>query len=86
MTERTNETQGLARRAGKLAVSIGVLSLVTVVLGYGGWAVVTVSAKLGGPDPETESGDLLRERLLTWPDRNREVMRTDGRADPPWKP
>lgn len=61
-------------RFGKLSVSIAVLTFVTVMIGYGGWALLTVSAKLGGPDPETADGDLLRTRLLSWPDRNREFM------------
>ena len=73
-------------RLGRLFVSIAVLSLVTVVVGYGGWALLSVSAALGGPDPETADGDLLRERLFEWPDRNREVMRSDGRKPLPRRP
>lgn len=82
----SGDDEGLARRFWKLTVSIVVLTWVTVVFGYGGWAVLTASAKLGGPDPVTEDGDLLRERLLEWPDRNRDVMRNDGRGELPWKP
>jgi hypothetical protein len=87
MTDPPGENeQGLGRRLWKLFVSIAVLTWVTVVAGYGGWLVLTASTKLGGPDPKTSDGDLLRERLLSWPDRNRDVMRTDGRAELPLKP
>ncbi|QFU81755.1 hypothetical protein [Natronorubrum aibiense] len=73
-------------RLMRVVVSIVVLTFVTVVLGYGGWLVLTITAKLAGYDPETADGDLLRHRLLAWPDRNREVMRTNGRTSIPWKP
>ncbi len=80
------ERKSLPRRAAELAVSIVVLTGVTVVVGYGGWAVLTLLAKSGGPDPETADGDPLRERLLAWPERNREFMRNDGRGELPLKP
>lgn len=73
-------------RLVKVVVSIVVLVPVTVFLGYGGWVVLTLTAKVAGYDPETEDGDRLRERLFAWPERNREVMRTDGRADLPLRP
>jgi len=73
-------------RLGRVVVSVAVLTLVTVVLGYGGWALLSVSAKLGGPDPKTADGDPLRERLLAWPERNRDVMRSDGRKPLPLRP
>lgn len=73
-------------RFGKLSISIAVLTFVTVLIGYGGWILLTVSAKLGGPDPETDDGDLLRKRLLAWPDRNREFMRNNGHGTLPLKP
>ena len=73
-------------RLVKVLVSIIVLTGVTVVLGYGGWLVLTVTATVAGYDPETEDGELLRERLLAWPERNRAVMRTNGRAELPLKP
>lgn len=63
----------------KVAVSIVVLVPVTVFLGYGGWIVLTPTAAIAGYDPETSDGDRLRDRLLAWPDRNRDVMRTNGR-------
>lgn len=66
-------------RIVRVVVSAVVLVPVTVFVGYGGCLVLTVIAKLGGPDPTTDDGDLLRERLFDWPDRNRDVMRTDGR-------
>lgn len=70
----------------RVIVSIVVLTGVTVILGYGGWIVLTITAKVAGYDPETTNGELLRNRLLTWPGRNREVMRTDGRVELPLKP
>jgi hypothetical protein len=63
-----------------------VLSGVTILLGYGGGLLLWLSATLGGPDPVTEDGDLLRDRLLDWPDRNREFMRNDGHGDLPLRP
>ncbi len=70
----------------RVIVSIVVLTGVTVILGYGGWIVLTITAKVAGYDPETTNGELLRNRLLAWPDRNREVMRSDGRVKIPLKP
>ncbi|WP_254862004.1 hypothetical protein [Halovivax gelatinilyticus] len=70
----------------QLLVSICILTLVTVVVGYGGGLLLAISAKLGGPDPRTEDGDLLRDRLLDWPDRNRAFMRENGRGELPIKP
>lgn len=74
------------KRLGRVVVSIVVLTGVTAIAGYGGWIVLTLTAKLGVCDPETRDGDRLRTRLLGWPDRNREVMRTNGRATLPLKP
>lgn len=71
-------TESALVRFGKLTASIAVLAFVTVIVGYGGWALLTISTKLGGPDPETADGDLLRERLLAWPERNRKFMRNNG--------
>lgn len=59
---------------------------VTVFLGYGGWIVLSITAALFGYDPETDDGGPLRDRLVAWPDRNREVMRTDGRVPLPLRP
>jgi hypothetical protein len=81
-----HDDESVLVRFGKLSVSIVVLTGVTVVVGYGGWALLTISAKLGGPDPETTDGDLLRKRLLAWPERNREFMRNNGHGDLPLKP
>jgi len=80
------DAESTIMRFGKLSVSIGVLTFVTVVLGYGGWGLLTVSATLGGPDPETNGGELLRKRLLAWPERNRNFMRNDGHGTLPLKP
>lgn len=73
-------------RVARVIVSVVVLTLVSVVVGYGGWAILSVYVALGGTDPTTRDGDSLRERLVAWPERNREVMRTDGRVPVPWTP
>lgn len=73
-------------RLVRVVVSVVILTGVTVVLGYGGWIVLTLTAKIGGYDPETADGELVRDRLLAWPDRNREVMRSDGNVRLPLKP
>ena len=70
----------------RVLVSVAVLGGVTVVLGYGGWLLLTVSATLVGYDPRTDDGDRLRDRLLSWPERNRSVMRTNGRESLPLRP
>lgn len=85
-TDQSTASPPFRTRLVRVVVSIVVLVPVSVFLGYGGWLVLTVSAALGGPDPLTEDGDLLRERLLDWPEPNREVMRTDGRAELPLSP
>lgn len=83
---KTGEDSTKLERFLRVTVSVVVLSGVTVVLGYGGWIVLTVTAKLGGYDPRTEDGGRLRERLRVWPDRNREVMRTNGKRSLQLKP
>jgi len=84
--QRGLDTPPYRIRILRVIVSIVVLVPVSVFLGYGGWLVLTVLAQLGGPDPTTDDGDLLRERLFEWPDRNREVMRTDGKTPLPLRP
>lgn len=85
--ETTASTDGsFLERLVKVGVSIVVLVPVAVFLGYAGWLVLTVTTALGGPDPETDDGEALRHRLAAWPDRNREVMRTNGRAELPLGP
>jgi hypothetical protein len=74
------------RRLARVTISIVVLVPVTVFLGYGGWIVLRILATLGGPDPERSDGTRLRDRLLAWPDRNREVMRTNGKTPLPLRP
>jgi hypothetical protein len=86
MADQPSETKPFGRRLLELVVSISVLTLVSVVVGYGGGLLLYVSAALGGPDPETEDGDLLRDRLLDWPDRNREFMRNNGYGELPLRP
>lgn len=83
---RDSSEPSTIERLVKVIVSVVVLTPLTVFLGYGGWLVLTVTATVGGYDPRTEDDDLLRERLLAWPDRNREVMRTNGRAELPLQP
>lgn len=73
-------------RLYRVVVSIVVLTGVTVVAGFAGWILLSISAQLVGYDPKTVDGDLLRHRLAEWPDRNRAVMRTNGREPLPWKP
>lgn len=73
-------------RVGRVIVSIVILTWITVIVGYGGGLVLTITATLFGYDPETDDGDRLRDRLLDWPDRNRDVMRTNGSEPVPWKP
>lgn len=85
-----NESSGsdvrFGTRLARVIVSVVVLTGVTVVLGYGGWIVLTLAATVAGYDPETADGDALRDRLVAWPDRNREVMRSNGRTSLPWRP
>jgi hypothetical protein len=83
---RGRDDESVLVRFRKLSVSIAVLTFITVVIGYGGWAVLTISAKLGGPDPETTDGDVLRTRLLAWPQRNREFIRNNGYGELPRRP
>lgn len=85
-SQTASRDKPLPRRVLEVAVSICVLTLGTVVVGYGGWLLLTVSAKLGGPDPETDNGDSLRDRLLAWPARNREFMQNNGHGQLPWTP
>jgi hypothetical protein len=85
--ERPNETaSSFKTRLVRVVISIVVLTGVTVVFGYGGWIILTLTANIAGYDPETEDGDLLRNRLLDWPERNREVMRSNGHKPLPVKP
>lgn len=76
----------LLKRALQLVVSICLMTGVTVILGYGGGLLLTILAALGGPNPETEDGDLLKDRLLAWPERNREFMKNNGKGNLPWTP
>jgi len=86
MADTVDDTPPLRTRLVRIAIAVVVLVPVTVFAGYGGWLVLTASAAVGGPDPETADGELLRDRLAAWPERNREVMRTDGRLPLPLRP
>ena len=87
----TNETAddaepSLRTRAIRVALSVVVFVPVTVFLGYGGWLVLTLAGAVGVYEPREEDGEPLRDRLVAWPERNREVMRTDGRVELPLRP
>jgi len=82
----SNQESGVMERIGLLIVSICVMTFVTVVVGYGGWLVLRISAAIGGPDPRNEDGERLRDRLLAWPQRNRDFIRSNGRGDLPLRP
>lgn len=74
------------RRVSEVIVSVSVLTAVTALLGAVGGLGLTAVAKLGGPDPKTADGELLRNRLLGWVQRNRDFMRNDGRGELPLRP
>jgi hypothetical protein len=88
MTQATTDgsSKPFTTRLVQLVVSITVLTFLSVVVGYLGGFVLTIVASLGGPDPTTEDGDPLRERLLDWPQRNREFMKRNGHGEFPWPP
>lgn len=73
-------------RVAEVVVSVTVLTGVAVILGYGGGLLLTLIAALGGPDPATDDGDPLRERLLDWAERNRAFARANGRGELPVRP
>lgn len=74
------------RRLVRVVVSVTVLTGVTVVVGFGGWLLLSVAALLGVYDPAPTARPTFRERLRDWPERNREVMRTNGREPLPLLP
>lgn len=82
----TDDDPSFVTRLFRVVVSVVILTLLTVILGYGGWLVLSVYVWLGGAEPMTDDGDRLRPRLVEWPDRNRDVMRSDGRRPLPWTP
>ena len=85
--DRPTETApSFKTRLVRVVISVVVLTGVTVVFGYGGWIILTLTATVADYDPETEDGDLLRSRLLEWPERNREVMRSNGNKPLPTRP
>lgn len=73
-------------RVPEVIVSATVLTAVTILLGSIGGLGLTVLATLGGPDPKTNDGELLRHRLLGWVQRNRNFMRNNGRGKLPLTP
>lgn len=88
---KANETTddadpSLRTRAVRIALSVVVFVPVTVFVGYGGWLVLTLAGAVGVYEPENGDGESLRDRLFAWPERNREVMRTDGRVELPLRP
>ena len=52
--DRSNET---APSFKTRVVRVLILTGVTVVFGYGGWIVLTLTASVVGYDPKTEDGD-----------------------------
>jgi len=81
-----NTAEPIETRLVRLFISVGILTFITVVFGYVGWIVLSLTAKCVGYDPQTADGDLLRNRLVNWPERNREVMRSNGRKPLPLRP
>lgn len=77
--------QSTLTRAAELIVSIAILTVVTAVAFLCG-LVLTLVARLGGPDPRTDDGDRLRVRLLDWARRNKTFMRNNGRGTLPIAP
>lgn len=78
--------ESTAARVTDVIFAVTVLTGVTVLLGSVGGLLLTLVASLGGPDPETADGDLLRQRLLEWADRNRAFVGSDGRGELPLSP
>lgn len=85
-TAAPDDDPSTGTRVAQLVVSVAVVTGVSTILGYGGGLVLALGARLGGPDPRTADGDLLRDRLLDWPERNREFMRRNGRGRLPLRP
>ena len=65
---------------------VSVLSAVMLLLSSIGGTGLTILARLGGPDPKTADGDLLRNRLLNWAQETREFMRNNGNEKLPLRP
>lgn len=78
-SEPTNKAVSFNIRLVRMLISIGVLAFITVIFGYGGWIVLSLTAKSVGYDPQTAEGDLLRNRLVNWPEQNKKLMRSNGR-------
>lgn len=85
-SDPANTAKPFKTRFVRILISVGILTGVTVVFGYGGWVVLSLTAKTVGYDPQTGEGDLLRNRLVNWPERNRAVMRSNGRKPLPLRP
>lgn len=73
-------------RLVRVILSIVIFVPVTVIIGYGGWMVLSLWRSGPGRFGGTESVDQLRQRLLRWPDRNRAVLRSNGRVEVPIRP
>lgn len=73
-------------RTTEVIVAITVVLPLAVFAGNLGWLVLRLSAAIGGPDPTTADGDLLRNRLLDWSGRNRSFVRENGRGRLPLSP
>lgn len=82
---RSPSDRSTLTRASELVVAIAVMTVLTGVA-YVVGLVLSVVARLGGPDPHTADGDPLRRRLLGWVERNRDFMRSNGMGELPLRP
>lgn len=73
-------------RATDVVVATTVLVPLGVFVGNLGGLALWLSASVGGPDPTTDDGDLLRDRLVSWSGRNRAFLRENGRGELPLLP
>lgn len=79
------EPKSTAVQAAELTVSVTVLTLVTGLALVGALVLALVTA-VGGPEPRTDDGDRLRDRLLEWSNRNSQFLQTNGRGELPLEP
>lgn len=79
------EEKSTRARQAELLVAVTVLTFLTGLAGLVG-VMLWIVARLGGPDPTTADGELLRTRLLNWSDRNKEFMKQNGAGEIPLEP
>lgn len=85
-SDPANTAEPMKTRLVRILISVSILTGMTVIFWYGGWIVLSLTAKTVGYDPQTAEGDYLRNRLVNWPERNKEVMRSNGRKPLPLRP